>query len=251
MDFLTIEEVAKILKAHTNTVYKMCRKRQLPSVKIGKEWRIDREKLAEFMKAGTQISPPRNANPADGDFKPGHLLVLLADKEEVWDYEARFFAQSIKKGCLLFKACWWQKPDQVRKIFSQKGVPVAKLEASGDMVIVDLKAICLKSGPVAAADAWRSQVHWALKQGHQGIIGSGSPSLETCSSRGELLTFEEALDGFLDGLPVKGICVYHMEDKASSDWDILVHLMSLHRQVSFRTRDMDVVANIISKKGLQ
>ena len=55
---------------------------------------------------------------------------------------------------------------------------------------------------------------------------------------------EEALDGFLDGLPVKGVCAYYLEGSQSLNWDSAVRLMNMHGQVVFRTKAMDVVANI-------
>jgi excisionase family DNA binding protein len=245
MDLLTVEEVAKILRAHTNTVYKMCRLGELPAAKIGKEWRIDREKLAEFIQTSARPTPARYARSAPGEFSPGHTLALMAEKEDVWDFEADFFIESARKGYLLFKACWWQGPDQVRKVLAKKGFPAARLEAAGEMVIADLTAVCQKSGPVAAADTWRSTAHSALERGYKGVIGSGSPALDGCCSRSDLFIFEEALDGFLDGLPVKGVCLYHLEDTASSDWNALVRLMKLHGSVLFRTKEIEVAAKIV------
>jgi excisionase family DNA binding protein len=245
MDLLTVEEVASILRAHTNTVYKMCRLGQLPAAKVGKEWRIDREKLAEFVQKSTGASPALYPGSLSVDFVPGHTLALMGEQGDVWDFEASFFIESARKGYLLFKACWWQRPEEARRVLTERGVPVAKLEAAGEMVIADLASICEKSGPVATADAWRSTTHWALERGFKGMIGCGSPTLDGCCSRGELFTFEEALDGFLDGLPVKGMCAYYVGSKTSSDWDALVRLMHLHGQALFHTKEMDVSAKII------
>jgi len=244
LDLLTVEEAAKLLKAHTNTVYKMCRQGRLPSVKMGREWRIDKEKLAASMKAGEHIQREAGDNATGIDFKPGHTLVLTETKEDVWDYEVNFFSENSRKGYLLYKGCWWQKPEQVRKVFAEKGFPVAKLEAAGDLAVDDLAAICKQSGPLAAADAWRSRAHWALKNGYKGMIGCGAPVIAACESEKDFFTFEEALDGFLDGLPVKGMCVYFLEGGQSLDWDASVRLMNLHGQVLFRTKTMDVVAEI-------
>lgn len=246
MDLLTVDEVAKILRAHTNTVYKLCRLGQLPATKIGKEWRISQEKLAEFMKAtaAPSVEPHRRALTPSEEFRPRHTLALMAEREDVWDFEAQFFRENARKGYLLFKACWWQRPEQVRKILTAKGFPVAKFEASGEMVLADLASICEKSGPVSAADAWRAASHRALERGFKGLIGCGAPTLDGCCTRGDLLLFEEALDGFLDGLPVDGVCAYYVGDKASSDWNALIRLMSLHGHVLFHSNEMGVSAKI-------
>lgn len=247
MDLLTVEEVAKLLKAHTNTVYKMCRQGRLPSVKIGKKWRIDKQKLVAFMQAEENMPEETGINSLEMDFKPGHTLVLTKNREDIWDYEVSFFKENSQKGYLLYKGCWWQKPEQVRKMFTERGLPVAKLEAGGGFAIDDLTTICKQSGPLAAADAWRSRVHWALKNGYKGMIGCGAPIVAACESEKDFFTFEEALDGFLDGLPVKGMCAYYLEGSQSLNWDSAVKLMNIHGQVVFRTKAMDVVAEISKK----
>ena len=104
MDFLTVDEAAKILKAHTNTVYKMCRMGQLPGVKMGKEWRIDRKKLAESLATGGRDTPRPSSTPTAVDFDPCHKLVITGEREDVWDFEARFLTENARKGYLLLKA---------------------------------------------------------------------------------------------------------------------------------------------------
>lgn len=247
MDLLTVDEVAKILRAHTNTVYKLCRKGELPATKVGKEWRISQEKLAEFMHASTVsgIESNETATAPSAEFRPGHTLVLMAEPDDVWNFEARFFSENANRGYLLFKACWWQKPDEVRKVYAAKGLPVAQFEASGEMVLADLASICATSGPVAAADAWRAASHLALDRGFKGMIGCGAPHLDECCTRKDLLVFEEALDGFLDGLPVEGVCAYHVGDRASSDWSALIRLISVHGKVRFLSREMSVTAQVL------
>lgn len=244
MDLLTVEEVAKLIKAHTNTVYKMCRQGRLPSLKMGKEWRIDKQKLLEFMEVGAHIPQEAGDDTPGTDFKPGHTLVLTKAREDVWDYEVSFFKENSGKGYLLYMGCWWQKPEQVRMVFAEKGFPIDKLEAGGGFVIDDLASICKQLGPLAAADAWRSKAHWALKKGFKGMMGCGAPIIAACESQKDFFTFEEALDGFLDGLPVKGICAYCLEGSQSLNWDAAVRLMSLHGQVVFKTKTMGVVAEI-------
>jgi len=47
-EYLTIEEVAKLLKVSKITVYRMARKGQIPAVKFGKMWRISSKRLSEL-----------------------------------------------------------------------------------------------------------------------------------------------------------------------------------------------------------
>jgi len=53
-EFLTIEEVAKILKVTNVTLYRMARKGKIPAVKFGKAWRIS-SRLLESLHEGKKI----------------------------------------------------------------------------------------------------------------------------------------------------------------------------------------------------
>jgi len=48
--YLTVEEVAKRLRVNMRTVYRMAVKGEIPAFKFGKSWRIDAEKLDEYIK---------------------------------------------------------------------------------------------------------------------------------------------------------------------------------------------------------
>ena len=50
---MTIEEVAEYLRVHPSTVYRLVRQGSLPAVKIGKQWRVDREALEEWLRGRT------------------------------------------------------------------------------------------------------------------------------------------------------------------------------------------------------
>jgi putative molybdopterin biosynthesis protein len=47
--YLTPEQVASILNIRERKVVDMLRRKELPGVKIGKEWRIDRSELDAFI----------------------------------------------------------------------------------------------------------------------------------------------------------------------------------------------------------
>jgi len=46
---LTTEEAAKYLRVSRATILRWCRARQLPAVRIGRQWRIDMEQLEELV----------------------------------------------------------------------------------------------------------------------------------------------------------------------------------------------------------
>jgi len=48
---LTISEVAEYLKLHELTVRRLAREGELPAFKVGRQWRIQREKLQEWIDA--------------------------------------------------------------------------------------------------------------------------------------------------------------------------------------------------------
>ena len=47
--YLTVEEVAKILRVNKRTVYRLAEKGKIPAIKFGKSWRINFEKLEIFL----------------------------------------------------------------------------------------------------------------------------------------------------------------------------------------------------------
>ncbi|MGP4072753.1 helix-turn-helix domain-containing protein [Piscibacillus sp. B03] len=48
-DFLTPQEVADLLGVHKNTVYNLCKSKELPSFKIGNNRRIRADALIEYI----------------------------------------------------------------------------------------------------------------------------------------------------------------------------------------------------------
>ncbi|MEW5768127.1 MAG: helix-turn-helix domain-containing protein [bacterium] len=46
---MTVREVAKYLRVHEMSIYRMCKKRAIPSYKVGNSWRFNREKIDEWL----------------------------------------------------------------------------------------------------------------------------------------------------------------------------------------------------------
>lgn len=53
MDLLTPEEVATELRVTRRTVYEWLRNGKLPGLRAGRWWRVRREDLTAFLRAGT------------------------------------------------------------------------------------------------------------------------------------------------------------------------------------------------------
>jgi excisionase family DNA binding protein len=46
---LTLEEVARFLKVHPSTVYRLLKKRQIPAFKMGSDWRFNQESIEKWV----------------------------------------------------------------------------------------------------------------------------------------------------------------------------------------------------------
>ena len=58
-DMLTIAEVAKYLKLHELTVRRLAREGELPAFKVGRQWRIKRDLLEDWIQSRSgKGSPP-------------------------------------------------------------------------------------------------------------------------------------------------------------------------------------------------
>ena len=65
---MNVEEVADLLRVSNQTVYNLARAGKLPAVKVGREWRFDREKILEAL----------NRNASKEDAPTGEKTVGLA-----------------------------------------------------------------------------------------------------------------------------------------------------------------------------
>jgi excisionase family DNA binding protein len=167
----TADEVADYLRVDRNTVYIWCREGILPAVKIGKVWRITQAYLKAFLAQRRRqktiaISLLETLSTQLG--KNEHLLVLVSDRDAVWSLEVEFFSLAIERGLPIFKGCWWQHPDDVRQRYSEAGLPVEDLEATGRLAVHNFSQAYHRGGARAVIDLWQDQ-------GSQGYFwGSGS-----------------------------------------------------------------------------
>lgn len=235
-EYLTVEEVAALLRIHSNTVYRWCREGRLKALRFGKGWRIPRAALenvgAEFAANQTKSleeswppGPLVQAMCPAGD----HVLAIADSRQAVYDLEANFFRTGLSLNVKLFKGCWWQHPDDARRELAERGLEVEQLEAKGRLVIANLQAICDKNGPEEAAAVWVDKTLQARKQGYERLWGSGSPYLaESPEMHERLRTFEMLLSHRLNGLPVIGLCSYFLDTGVSDYLSKLSHFIRNH-----------------------
>ncbi len=60
-DLLTVEEAAAYLRVSRATVWRWCKSRKVPAVKIGREWRILRRTLQDLVTRGLPEETPERA----------------------------------------------------------------------------------------------------------------------------------------------------------------------------------------------
>jgi excisionase family DNA binding protein len=53
-EFLTIEELADLLKISTRTLHRIIKRRELPVIRIGRQLRFRRESVDEWLQSQTQ-----------------------------------------------------------------------------------------------------------------------------------------------------------------------------------------------------
>lgn len=105
---------------------------------MGKEWRVRRQVLEQFVSArrtGKRVAPLDSIF-ASTLTAPEHVLVMMTDPDAVFKMEADFFTVGMRQGRQLYKGCWWQHPDDVRERFTAHGLPVETLESDGKLVAV-------------------------------------------------------------------------------------------------------------------
>jgi excisionase family DNA binding protein len=50
MEVLTLEQVAKLLRLHRSTVYRMVKRGEIPALKVGRVWRFSKEALDAWLR---------------------------------------------------------------------------------------------------------------------------------------------------------------------------------------------------------
>jgi len=51
---LTMEEAAKYLRVHISTVYRLARRSEIPVVRVGRQWRVEKHALEKWMQGAAR-----------------------------------------------------------------------------------------------------------------------------------------------------------------------------------------------------
>jgi excisionase family DNA binding protein len=59
-NLMTVKEVAALLRVSSQTLYKMLEAGTIPAVKIGSQWRFDRDQIRDWLKGQAGATPTTN-----------------------------------------------------------------------------------------------------------------------------------------------------------------------------------------------
>lgn len=129
---LETEDVAEYLGVKQTTVWRWCREGILPCMKIGKEWRIRREALEEFLKRserpGTLVGQLRSFLRV-----PDNVLGIAQDLDMLHRLDSAFLQVGEAQAGLLVKFYDedGESPDELRADLERDGLKVGRLEEEG------------------------------------------------------------------------------------------------------------------------
>jgi len=63
---MTVKEVAALLRVSTQTLYKMLEAGSIPAVKIGSQWRFDRDQIRDWLKGQAGAAAPNGTRTSEG-----------------------------------------------------------------------------------------------------------------------------------------------------------------------------------------
>lgn len=98
-EIMTIKEVSRYLKMNERTVYKLIQAGQIPAIKIGKQWRLNKDKLNEWLGFQMAELPTEDLAYLERDHKEAVIKItpLLKEENVVFNFYANSKTQAIQK----------------------------------------------------------------------------------------------------------------------------------------------------------
>ena len=129
---LDVDDVAEYLGVEQTTVQRWCREGSIPAMKIGKQWRIRREALEDFLKQGER---PVTLTGQLRSFlaMPDNVLGVAQNQELLHRLDAAFLGVGEARGGLLVKFTGGEplSEAELRADLESKGLAVGRLEEEG------------------------------------------------------------------------------------------------------------------------
>lgn len=219
---LGVEEVARYLGVGPVTVYRWCRRGRLPCMKVGRNWRIRREALEEFLKKSEQSFTLEGRLNSFLEV-PDNVLSVVHDLEMMRRLDAAFFRVGEEREGTLIKYHGENHPravDELRAELEGHGLEVGRLEEEGRLHFIEepetpgereeeLKRMVSEEGRVGRS-VWvdfnweeRVDLDTALKQ---------QRGLTERVQDGRLVVNTSVLESILDGWPGRALAqaqVFH------------------------------------------
>src|SRR3712207_5805921 len=102
MELLGAEDVAELMGVKETTVWRWCRERRLPCLKVGKHWRVRREAFEDFLKQQERSGTLYGL--LDSFLRvPDNVLAVAQDLGILHRLDAAFFRVGEARGGLLVK----------------------------------------------------------------------------------------------------------------------------------------------------
>src|SRR5215213_10264702 len=136
-ELLGVEDVAQRLGVHALIVQRWCRDEALPSLRIGRSWRIRRSVLEELLEQGKHSHTLVDRLQTFLEI-PDNVLVIAQNQPLMRDLDVAFFKVGDAKGGTLVKYYddEMESVEELRSYFEREGLELARLEEEGRFRLV-------------------------------------------------------------------------------------------------------------------
>ena len=141
-NLLGTEDVADYLGVSPVTIWRWCREGSLPCFKVGRQWRIRRSALEDFLER-SERSESLVGRLRSFLEVPDNVLGISQNRELMHKLDATFFMVGDAKGGMLVKYYDEElhSADKLRSDFEREGLEVSRLEQEGRLRLVDIGAL--------------------------------------------------------------------------------------------------------------
>jgi excisionase family DNA binding protein len=137
-DLLDTEDVADYLGVSLVTIWRWCREGSLPCLKIGRQWRIRRSALEDFLERGERSESLTGRLRTFLEI-PDNVLAVIQNRELMYRMDAAFFKIGEARGGMLVKYHSGEPElsvDELRENLEREGLEVSSLEEEGRLHLI-------------------------------------------------------------------------------------------------------------------
>lgn len=133
-DLLEAEEVARYLGMNQITIYRWCKEGRLPCIKLGRNWRIRRAALLEYLES-SERTPGTLTGQLRGFLRvPDSVIAIAENRELLHRLDAAFFRVAESRDGMMVKFHGGESDiseDELRVEFERYGLEAGRLEEEG------------------------------------------------------------------------------------------------------------------------